>query len=55
MRQVLFLSYLLLFLKFFFILTICHFISAWKRKFFVLIASHVDGQVTERKSLYELE
>ena len=49
------LPYSLLFFNCFFILIICHFISAWKRNFFAKFASQVKRQVTESKSLCELD
>ena len=51
-----FIRYSLLFLIFSFIFLIfCHFISAWKRKFCVQVASQVERLVTERNSLCELD
>ena len=49
------LPYSLLFFNCFFILIICHFISAWERNFFAQFASQVERQVTESKSLCELD
>ena len=39
----------------FIFLIFCHFISAWKRKFCVQVASQVERLVSERKSLYALD